>query len=180
MVGSLNKKGEERELSLIQIARVEGVAVLLQTLEKHPTVLSMAFINRNIVDVAPNEFVKGSVFSLFSQILDKINNAREDWQYGIDLRGYVMSFDAYGILEREIRSTSEIYRYILKGYFSQNDYERFQRLVAYLNLLIVWWERNVESAEDIITHNADKGDGWMMTKEELQSFVGIIDNCHNY
>lgn len=177
---------EERESSLKQIARLEGVASVLKTLEKYPTILPMSFITRKITKETrkkdPNEFIKSSKFSLFNQIIDKINDAKENYYlYRYDINGYKIMFLAYHYLKDLLLSTKDLYRYILEGYFSQNDDERFQRVVTYLDLLITWWEHTIESAQDWLSHDADRGDGWMMDEEELMYFVKDIlegESCH--
>lgn len=168
-------EAEEIESSLKQIARLEGVASLLNTLEKYPTILPMAFITRKITKETrkkkPKKFIKNSKFSLFNQIIDVINNARENWIEEITINCIVIPFDAYSYLKKQFLSTKDLYRFILEGYFSQNDYERFQRVVTYLHMVITWWEYNIDIAQDWLSIDASKGDGWMMEEEEMMHFV---------
>ncbi|NVM54295.1 MAG: leucine-rich repeat domain-containing protein [Candidatus Helarchaeota archaeon] len=154
-----------------QVRRSRGIPSLLKVLRKFPTIIHFISTTIGSKYEKPKEPMKKSIISLFNNLLYQIAKAKQEPKYTLRISGRYVEVDSYRFLEQQINSTKDLYQNILKGYFSQTTTECFHRVVTYLNLLVKYWKYSLEGSEDVLSHGAEKGDGWMAPIEELAEYA---------
>lgn len=137
------------------------IKLILESLRKSKNIVSLAEDQslKVLIKYFKNPLnVKNSpLLGQFITLINKIKKIERAPQVILHVARREIPVNSFKFLKKQFNSTFQLFRYILKGYFSQNEQDLLQRIVTYMELVLDYWEYELWGVDEYLSESVFKG-----------------------